>query len=67
MADDNIVTLKTDQQKADEIRAALKEPHATICAIMTQANRDGLKISLNFALDGFGRFSVPNLEITKAL
>ena len=67
MADDNLVTLKTDQQKADEIRAALKEPFATIGAVMAQANRDGLKISFNFALDGFGRFQVPNLEITKAL
>ena len=67
MADDKVITLKTDQQKADEIRANLKEPLAAISAIMAQANRDGLKISFNFAMGGFGRFQVPNLEITKAL
>ena len=45
MSDGNVVTMKTDQQKADEIKAAMRGPLEQIAVIMTQAHRDGLKVA----------------------
>lgn len=69
MSDDkNVVPLhKTDEQKAVEIREAIREPLERIAAIMSQAHRDGLKVGFAINMDGFGRFQAPPVEITKAL
>jgi O-succinylbenzoate synthase len=67
MSDGNVVTMKTDQQKADEIKAAMRGPLEQIAVIMTQAHRDGLKVAISINVDGFGRFRAPDVDITKAL
>ena len=64
---DNVTHLRTEQQKADDIRAAMRPLLEQIAAIMTAANRDGLKVGFAINSDSFGRFLAPNVEITKAL
>lgn len=66
MPDDNVIELKNDQQKADAFREQLKAPLNQVASIMAEANRDGFKVGFNIAMDGFGRFGVQVIEITKA-
>lgn len=62
-----LVPGKSDQQKADEYRDEIRAALTSVCEIMGRARRDGLVVTFNLGLDGFGRDQIANLQISKPL
>jgi hypothetical protein len=62
-----LVPAKTDAEKAAEYKRKLADAMTPVCALMTEAKREGLTLAFGMAHDAMGRYFVASLQITKEL
>lgn len=63
----SIVSGKSDVERAADLRAKVRPLLEQVCAVLGEANRDGMVIVFNLAPDQFGRQSIQNLTVHKPL
>ena len=62
-----VVAFKTEQQKAEEYKCKLREALECAALVMTDAQRDGLRLNFNIGMDAFGRHVITSIECIKPL
>lgn len=60
-------SVETDQQKADRFKAEMKPIAEALAALMTAAERDGMRIEFSINRDAFGRQVVQSVSVVKVL
>jgi len=60
-----LVTTKSDQDRADEIKKEIIEASKAFLDVMTKVYKEGFVINLNFGPNSFGQIVIQQLIIAK--
>jgi len=60
-----LMTTKSDQEKADEIKKEIIEASKAFLDLMTKVHREGFIVNLNFGPNAFNQVVIQSLTIAK--
>lgn len=63
----SVTYIRSDKDRAAEIRDAVKQLMGEVGRWMDQANAQGMRVEFQMVIDGFGKNVIGRLDITKSL
>jgi hypothetical protein len=63
----SVTYIRTEKDRAAEIRDNIKSLMAEVGRWMDQANAQGMRVEFGMVIDGFGKNTLGRLDVTKSL